>query len=570
MIVLYILFVGLAAAQICSLPGPAFPAPRQAGKSAVFNQATADFLHSLNEILNPSTKSAPIINPDLTSFAIQVYSSHHSTPLFEHYHTTPSVRNNTGGVKIVDEDTVFRIGSVSKLWTVLLLLIENGFSTFYEPVSKYIPEIRQAIEDVQNDETAFDAINIVQWEEVTIGELASHMSGLERSFGLGDIASHPPSQIPAALPPLQDSQIPECGFVPTCRRSQFFTEMIRRHPIFPTSSGPAYSNDAFQLLGYVIENITAQPVEQLLDERLIRPLNLSHSSYSKPADDIGIIPGPPNTTTWNVQMDDLSPAGAFYSSAKDLSTLGRAILNNDLLPPGLTRRWLKPVAHTPDPTFSVGYPWEIFSLNGSTRTDLYTKSGDIGSYSAMTGLSPNHDVGFTVLAAGEKTTVAVWQLADLITTIIIPALDSVAREEANSHFAGTYTSNTDNSSLTLTTDTGPGLRISHWINRDEDILQTLASMQPSTPETLPLDIRLYPTGLKSAGKISFRSAVSGVSPTGPATGPLTSACKAWILVDGQVYGSVALDEFAFEIGEDGDAARVSPRALRTSLDRVRV
>ncbi|KAL4860926.1 hypothetical protein BDV12DRAFT_204544 [Aspergillus spectabilis] len=560
---LWFLLTGVATAQTCSLPGPSFPAPRNARKSGVFSQATDDFIDSLNNILFPPGDSpAPTIDSNLTSFTIQVYSAHNSKPFFEHYHTATSAQTNTVGVNRVDEDTVFRIGSVSKMWTVLLLLIENGFSSFHEPVSKYIPEIRAAIEELQGDETLDNAIDIVRWEDVTIGELASQMAGMERSFGLGDISSHPASQIPSALPHLHQSEIPECGLTPACTRSQFFAEMLRRHPIFPPSSGPAYSNDAFQLLGYVVEAIAGKPFEDLLEERLIEPLNLTHSSYSKPADHVGVIPGSLDTTMWNLELGGLSPAGAFYSSTKDLSILGRAILNNNILSPALTRRWLKPVAHTAEPTFSVGYPWEIFSLNGSTLTNIYTKGGDLGSYSAMMGLSPNHDAGFTILAAGPRTAVAVWELADLVSTILIPALDAVAREEADHRFGGTYTSG--NSSLTLTTDNGPGIKVTSWISLGEDMLTTLANMQPGGPPE-NLDLRLYPTGLESPGKISFRSAVSGVSPTGPPRGPLTRACKAWMLVDGLVYGSVALDEFVFDIREDGRAVSVSPRGLRTSF-----
>jgi hypothetical protein len=100
------------------------------------------------------------------------------------------------------------------------------------------------------------------------------------------------------------------------------------------------------------------------------------------------------------------------------------------------------------------------------------------------------------------------------------------------------------------------------------MVTTLANVQPGgLPEDL--DIRPYPTGLKSPGKISFHSAVSGAFPTGPPKGPLTRACKAWMLVDGPVYGSVALDEFVFEIREDGQAASISPRGLRMSLNRTR-
>jgi hypothetical protein len=64
-------------------------------------------------------------------------------------------------------------------------------------------------------------------------------------------------------------------------------------------------------------------------------------------------------------------------SLKDLSTLGRSILNSDLLPKAQTRRWLKPKSLLTDPSKAVGMPWEIERIQLGGRTvDLYTKDGD--------------------------------------------------------------------------------------------------------------------------------------------------------------------------------------------------
>ncbi|KAL4915402.1 beta-lactamase/transpeptidase-like protein [Aspergillus aurantiobrunneus] len=555
----------LAAGETCPLAGPVFPAPRRAGSSAAFHRATGNFTTSLEQIMHSKNDSkTTAIDPDLSSLTVQVYSARDPKPLFEYYHTATTARNNTVGVNEVDENTVFRIGSVSKLWTVLLLLLEAGDASFHEPVSKYIPELQDAIDDLKEN-TFANEIDHVNWQDVTVGELASQLAGLARAYGLHDLSENPLSMLQLGLPPLPDSAVPKCGFEPTCERAEFFAHSMYRHPIVPTSASPVYSNDAFQLLGYIIEEISGRPVKELMEERLMEHLNLSSSSYRKPADAIGIIPAPENEPSWDVDMGELTSAGGLYSSTKDLSTLGRAILNNDLLSPALTRRWMKPRARTADPAFSVGAPWEIITLNDPRAIDLYTKSGDLGQYSAMVGLSPDHDVGFTMLAAGERTTATIWALADLISTTIIPGLEAVAKEEANCRFGGTYSS--DDASLTLTTDDGPGLKITKWQNKGYDMLQSLASLQREDDVQEDIDIRLYPTGLEAPGKISFRSITSGPAPIGPANGPFTHRCVSWLLVDGQVYGSVGVDEFVFDMNQEGDAIRLSPRALRMSLSR---
>ena len=170
-----------AAAQIkiCPLGGPIFPAAQRPGGSAAMKQATRNFTESLHEMLYPANASlTTAIDPDLTSFAVQVYSARDSKPLLEYYHTATSARNNILGVNRIDGDTVFRIGSCSKIWTVLLLLMETGEALFHEPVWKYFPEVEHAIKELDG---GLNEIDHVHWEDVTIGDLVSQTAGLERS-----------------------------------------------------------------------------------------------------------------------------------------------------------------------------------------------------------------------------------------------------------------------------------------------------------------------------------------------------------------------------------------------------
>ena len=261
-------------------------------------------------------------------------------------------------------------------------------------------------------------------------------------------------------------------------------------------------------------------------------------------------------------------AGGIYSSANDMAALGRAILNNTLLDPITTRRWMKPNSHTSSLAYGVGSPWEIVSFPVPRLIDLYTKAGDIGFYSAMLALSPDHGVGFVILVAGTGGHVVVAEVADLVGQTIIPALDWVAKDQARVRFAGTYTStNNLNSSLTIITDDGPGLRVVNWISNSTDMFQSLATLRNAN-STSGITIRLYPTGLQSPGKISFRALIPpdlGLSPIEPFTG----SCITWVTVDSYVYGSVGLDEFVFSLDENLNAVSVSPRVLRIELQRQR-
>jgi CubicO group peptidase (beta-lactamase class C family) len=76
----------------------------------------------------------------------------------------------------VSTDSVFRIGSISKLFTVYAFLLHGGLELLERSVTEFVPELR----DISRDDGCFSDLDIVRWEEVTLGSLASHMSGIGR------------------------------------------------------------------------------------------------------------------------------------------------------------------------------------------------------------------------------------------------------------------------------------------------------------------------------------------------------------------------------------------------------
>lgn len=248
-----------------------------------------------------------------------------------------------------------------------------------------------------------------------------------------------------------------------------------------------------------------------------------------------------------------------------MATFGRAILNSTLLPPSITRRWMKPASHTSSSDYTVGAPWEILSFGNERPVDLYTKSGDIGVYSSVLALSPDHGVGFTILGAGKNTHESLALASDMVSAILIPALEQSAKNQAHQRFAGTYALANTNSSITLTTDEGPGLLVTNWINNSSSMLTAFMALN-GIHDPSQLSIRLYPTGLESPGKISFRAVTPPALP--PGIGPFTSSCITWVTLDSHVYGNVGIDEFVFNVDQSGNAVSVSPRALRTTLKKT--
>ncbi|KAJ5343681.1 Beta-lactamase-related protein [Penicillium brevicompactum] len=531
----------------CPILGAAYPAPRALSKDPTFLAATQKISTRLNTAIDNENLSS-------VSFALQIFSSHESDPAYGFYLTDDLIKNGNVGVTEVDENTIFRIGSVSKLWTMFLYMTFGGIRYFYEPVSKYVPELRVN----QSLAQSTNAIDHIKWDGVTIGELASHQAGVLRDYAFMDLSFQQKTLQIQGFPALAESQQLTCGNAHLCDRKGFFDGILQS----------LYSNAGYQILGYAMEAILNSSYEKILMDRLIEPLNLTRSSLHTPDPALAVVPYNESFSFFNFEFGDEASAGAIYSSAKDMSTFGRAILSNKLVDPSVTRQWMKPITHTSSIRQAVGAPWEIYSFSTPRRTDLYTKAGDIGMYSSFIGLSPDHDAGFSVLLAGSNSHQSTAMISEIVSDILLPTLDLVARNQALERFGGTYQLATDgsNSSITITADDSPGLKIESWISNSVDMYATLMSMQKVTDRSA-MSIRLQPTGLQTGTRIGF-AAVIYSQPTPPNAGPITGSCFSWQLLESFIYGNVALSEFEFEVNDDGNATSVSPRALRITLPRL--
>src|SRR3569833_1962383 len=128
---------------------------------------------------------------------------------------------------------------------------------------------------------------------------------------------------------------------------EFFDGIQTLHPITAAFQTPIYSNIGYQILAYVLEEITNKTFADAFRSSLLHPLNLTRTSLEAPAtEDNVIIPIDPSTSWWNLATGGTSSFGGMYSTAADLTTLGQSILSSSLLAPAVTRAWLKPRTHT--------------------------------------------------------------------------------------------------------------------------------------------------------------------------------------------------------------------------------
>ena len=77
----------------------------------------------------------------------------------------------------------------------------------------------------------------------------------------------------------------------------------KRPPVFPPNYKSTYSNIAFILLGFVLENVTGQSYQEALSASILKPLGMHHTTVVRPRDSMGVIPA--------VRNDWMYIAGAY-------------------------------------------------------------------------------------------------------------------------------------------------------------------------------------------------------------------------------------------------------------------
>ena len=346
--------------------------------------------------------------------------------------------------------------------------------------------------------------------------------------------------------------------------------LLFRHPIHAVGTTPTYSNVAFQLIAWALEEITGSDSDTLVDNTLTRigtnssyyPL-IPQSAYAS-----AIIPSDPVSSDFSSDLLFDNPSGAFYSTINDMCKLGIAILNSSLLRANTTNWWLKPSAFTPDRYISVGAPWEIIPYPPSARypTIMYTKAGDLGAYSSIIALLPDFGVGFTVMTAGSRASAASRELSDMLSATFIPALQSATAEQAIS-YTGNFTDTTTNSTISVVlthSAESPTLTLQTWTYNNTNLLSAIAFLlNIPSPAAIDFTVNLFPTGLVTHNSNGTRFetwrasySVSGNDPVvgSTGTGPFSTACQTWTEVDAFTYGGVSFDDFLVEVDEESGRA----------------
>ncbi len=281
----------------------------------------------------------------------------------------------------VTADTLFQIGSITKVWTasVVLALADAGKLDLDEPVVTYLPELTLADPDLS--------------AQVTMRHLLTHTSGIDGDFfedtGRGDECLERYVAALATLPP--------------------------NHPLGATWS---YCNAGFVIAGRVIEKLTGQGWDAAMKDLLYTPLGLGHT-VTLPEEAllyraaVGHVhegdEEPRRAPVW-VLPRALGPAGVIASTVDDVLAFARMHLRGGISADGTrvlaeatVRAMQQEEVRLPDPysiADSWGLGWFRLDWNG---TRLIGHDGNTIGQSAYLRVLPDHDVAVTVLTNGGHT-----------------------------------------------------------------------------------------------------------------------------------------------------------------------
>lgn len=216
----------------------------------------------------------------------------------------------------IDANSLFQIGSITKSFTSVLLLQAEaeGKISLGNDFTTYLPEYGR-------------------WNGVTITQLLNMTSG---------------------LPNYSNSPTLNYNFVQNPERIWQDQELVaivypqRNLPSPPLNTGYAYTNTAYTLGGLILEKVSGQSYAELIDEKILQPLQLNNTFYPIPSYPPGILArmvegnnfNPytnPELTGKSVDNSNLSwagPAGGLVANTEDIIDWVRALfIEDELLTP---------------------------------------------------------------------------------------------------------------------------------------------------------------------------------------------------------------------------------------------
>ncbi len=276
----------------------------------------------------------------------------------------------------VTPETRFFIGSTTKAFTATLvgMLVDEGRMQWDDPVEKYLPEFKLAVQSKDPNDRA------------TLRDVLSHRTGFTR-MGLLEISTGMSSD-----------------------------EILRRassaEPIAPFRQRFLYNNEHFLAAGVAAGVAAGTSWHALVKARILDPLGMAatrtsvREAWNDPRtargyvwDEAGQRVRPLTFETMGFNIDGIASAGVIGSTATDMTAWLRFLLRQGvqngkalISPAALSTIWTRQIPISGTAGYGMG--WIVRDWQGQR---LIAHDGAIGGFSAHVGLLPDSKIGFVVL-----------------------------------------------------------------------------------------------------------------------------------------------------------------------------
>ncbi len=319
-----------------------------------------------------------------------------------------SAGSKTKGGDPVSESTIFEIGSVTKVFTSLLLAdaVERGTVKLNDPIDGFVCDGVKA--------PSFDGTKI------TLHDLATHRSGLPR--------------MPWNISPADVSN-PYADYTDK-KLHEFLTDhKLRRKP----GSVYEYSNLGAGLLGHLLARKAGKTYVQLIRERICKPLGLKDTTLTRssaPTDRLAHgHSGSKPASAWD--FDCLAGCGAIRSTAKDMLTFLAAHMGFEPSPlRAAMERMRSERRDTDNANLKIGLGWHISTMGDATA---YWHNGETGGFHSFVGFHAERGVGVVVLANSNTSIDDIGlHLLDRRSNLRMPIIEITLFPEELERYVGKY------------------------------------------------------------------------------------------------------------------------------------
>ncbi len=293
-------------------------------------------------------------------------------------------------------DTVYRVGSVSKLFTdiAVMQLVESEQVNLDAPVQNCLPSFAP--------KNPFDA-------PITLRQLMSHQSGLVRESPVGHYFDPTEPTLAATVASLNDTTL-----------------------VYRPETKTKYSNAAVSVVGSVLEAKLDISHPQQVRDTILDPLSMRNSSFVVTADI-----EPHLATGWMRTYDGrrfeaptfllgTGPAGNMYSSVLDLSKFLICVFKEgktdtgQILKPESLKQMLTPIRNARGASQGFGLGFHVQELDGYTRIG---HGGAVYGFSTQLEALPERKIGVVAAASLDGCNGVVERLATYALRLIIATQD---------------------------------------------------------------------------------------------------------------------------------------------------